>query len=69
MEYSRALFKIDSDSSLPIKEQIKLLIGKDLLKLGDTLPSTNQRGKGTQVASVEKINQFKTQNPYFSFLE
>lgn len=97
MEYSRALFKIDSDSSLPIKEQIKLLIGKDLLKPGDTLPSTNQlanqlsinrntiqsvysqlkedglltiqRGKGTQVASVEKINQFKTQNPYFSFLE
>ena len=43
MEYSRALFKIDSDSSLPIKEQIKLLIGKDLFKLGDTLPSTNQR--------------------------
>lgn len=101
MEYSRALFKIDSDSSLPIhvqiKEQIKLLIGKDLLKPGDILPSTNQlanqlsinrntiqsvysqlkedglltiqRGKGTQVASVEKINQFKTQNPYFSFLE
>lgn len=101
MEYSRALFKIDSDSSLPIhvqiKEQIKLLIGKDLLKPGDTLPSTNQlanqlsinrntiqsvysqlkedglltiqRGKGTQVACVEKINQFKTLNPYFSFLE
>lgn len=101
MEYSKALFKIDSESSLPIhvqiKEQIKLLIGKDFLKPGDILPSTNQlanqlainrntiqsvysqlkedglltiqRGKGTQVADIEKINQFKAQNPYFTFLE
>ncbi|QNK47539.1 GntR family transcriptional regulator [Brevibacterium sp. PAMC23299] len=46
MEHSGLLFKIDSHSFLPInvqiKEQIKWLIGKDLLKPGDTLPSTNQ---------------------------
>lgn len=101
MEYSSALFKIDPSSPLPIhaqiKEQIKWLIGKDLLKPGDILPSTNQladqlsinrntiqsiysqlkkdgllttqRGIGTQVASEEEITQFKTQNPYFSFME
>lgn len=46
MEHSGLLFKIDSHSPFPIsiqiKEQIKWLIGKDLLKPGDTLPSTNQ---------------------------
>jgi len=44
--HSSLLFKIDSRSSLPInvqiKEQIKWLIGKELLKPGDSLPSTNQ---------------------------
>lgn len=42
------LFRIDSSSSLPInvqiKEQIKWLIGNDVLKPGDPLPSTNQLG-------------------------
>lgn len=46
MEHSDLLFTIDPRSPLPInvqiKEQIKWLIGKDLLKPGDTLPSTNQ---------------------------
>lgn len=46
MKYSGSLFNIDFQSPLPInvqiKEQIKWLIGKDLLKPGDTLPSTNQ---------------------------
>lgn len=46
MDYSGSLFKIDPKSPLPInvqiKEQIKWLIGKGLLKTGDTLPSTNQ---------------------------
>jgi len=101
MEYSSALFKIDPHSPMPIhvqiREQIKWLIGKDLLKPGDSLPSTNQlanqlsinrntiqsvysqlkedgllnvqRGKGTQIASGEKVTQFKKQNPYFSFIE
>ncbi|WP_121614274.1 GntR family transcriptional regulator [Mesobacillus foraminis] len=101
MEHSGSLFKIDSRSPLPInvqvKEQIKWLIGKGLLKPGDTLPSTNQladqlsinrntiqgvysqlkeegllriqKGRGTQVASEEEVTKFKTQNPYFSFVE
>jgi len=46
MVHSSLLFKIDSRSSLPInvqiKEQIKWLIGKEYLKPGDSLPSTNQ---------------------------
>lgn len=46
MMHSSLLFKIDSRSSLPInvqiKEQIKWLIGKEFLKPGDSLPSTNQ---------------------------
>lgn len=41
-----SLFQIDSQSPLPIniqiKEQIKLLIGKNLLSPGTPLPSTNQ---------------------------
>ncbi|MFP3846227.1 GntR family transcriptional regulator [Priestia filamentosa] len=101
MEHSELLFKIDSHSPLPInvqiKEQIKWLIGKGLLKPGDILPSTNQlanqlsinrntiqgvysqlkeegllliqKGRGTQVASEEEITKFKTQNPYFPFIE
>ncbi|MGK9185308.1 GntR family transcriptional regulator [Priestia filamentosa] len=101
MEHSELLFKIDSQSPLPIsvqiKEQIKWLIGKGLLKPGDILPSTNQlanqlsinrntiqgvysqlkeegllliqKGRGTQVASEEEITKFKTQNPYFPFIE
>lgn len=101
MEHSELLFKIDSHSPLPInvqiKEQIKWLIGKDLLKPGDILPSTNQladqlsinrntiqgvysqlkeegllliqKGRGTQVAGEEEITRFKTQNPYFPFME
>lgn len=101
MEHSNPLFKIDSSSPLPIhvqiKEQIKFLIGKDLLTPGDILPSTNQladqlainrntiqavysqlkeeglliiqKGRGTQVADKEEIKRFKTQNPYYSFVE
>ncbi|WP_262679383.1 GntR family transcriptional regulator [Paenibacillus sp. J5C2022] len=101
MKYSSFLFKIDSGSSLPInvqiKEQIKWLIGKDLLKPGDPLPSTNeladqlainrntiqwvysqlkeegllmiQRGRGTQVADEDKIEEFRKQNQHFSFVE
>lgn len=101
MEYTGSLFKIDSKSPLPInvqiKEQIKWLIGRDLLKPGDILPSTNQladqlhinrntiqavysqlkeegllimqKGRGTQVAGVEEITRFKTQNPYYAFVE
>lgn len=46
MVNSSLLFKIDSHSALPInvqiKEQIKWLIGKEFLKPGDSLPSTNQ---------------------------
>ncbi|MDN4494494.1 GntR family transcriptional regulator [Ureibacillus aquaedulcis] len=46
MDHPELLFKIDNHSPLPInvqiKEQIKWLIGKDILKPGDTLPSTNQ---------------------------
>lgn len=44
--HSSLLFKIDSRSPLPInvqiKEQIKWFIGKEFLKPGDSLPSTNQ---------------------------
>lgn len=101
MEHSDLLFKINFDSPLPInvqvKEQIKWLIGKGLLKPGDSLPSTNQladqlsinrntiqwvysqlkeegllmiqKGRGTQVASEDKIEDFKKQNTYFSFVE
>jgi len=101
MELSGTLFKIDPNSPLPInvqiKEQIKWLIGKDLLKPGDTLPSTNQladqlsinrntiqwvysqlkeegllviqKGRGTQVAGVTKIEEFKKQHRYFGFIE
>ncbi|SFF45057.1 DNA-binding transcriptional regulator YhcF, GntR family [Paenibacillus algorifonticola] len=101
MEHSRLLFKIDTHSSLPInvqiKEQIKWLIGRDILKPGDSLPSTNQlaeqlainrntiqwvysqlkeegllliqKGRGTQVANEGSIENFKKNNPYFSFIE
>ncbi|MEK4438950.1 GntR family transcriptional regulator [Paenibacillus sp. FSL K6-2862] len=46
MNSTNLFFKIDTSSSLPInvqiKEQIKWLIGKDLLKPNAPLPSTNQ---------------------------
>lgn len=46
MKYSSSLFNIDSHSPISIqvqiREQIKWLIGKGLLKSGDLLPSTNQ---------------------------
>jgi GntR family transcriptional regulator len=67
MEYSGALFKIDSQSPLPInvqiKEQIKWLIGKDLLKPGDTLPSTNQ------LAEQLSINRNTIQGVYSQLKE
>lgn len=46
MKHTEMLFVIDNQSPLPInvqiKNQIKWLIGKELLKPGDTLPSTNR---------------------------
>ncbi|MCZ8516281.1 GntR family transcriptional regulator [Paenibacillus filicis] len=101
MDDSNILFTIDTKSHLPInvqiKEQIKWLIGKDLLEPGDSLPSTNQladqlsinrntiqwvysqlkeegllviqKGRGTQIAEKNKIEEFKKQNAYFPFVE
>jgi len=101
MEDSNTLFRIDPSSPLAIniqiREQIKYLIGKDILKPGDVLPSTNQladqltinrntiqaiysqlkeeglliiqKGRGTQVADIEEITRFKTQNSYYPFVE
>jgi GntR family transcriptional regulator len=67
MEHSGLLFKIDSQSPLPInmqiKEQIKWLIGKDLLKPGDTLPSTNQ------LADQLSINRNTIQGVYSQLKE
>ncbi|MDQ1002854.1 GntR family transcriptional regulator [Neobacillus niacini] len=67
MEHSGLLFKIDSDSPIPInvqiKEQIKWLIGKDLLKPGDTLPSTNQ------LADQLSINRNTIQGVYSQLKE
>lgn len=62
MKYSDTLFKIDSQSALPInvqiKEQIKWLIGKGLLKSGDILPSTNE------LADMLSINRNTIQGVY-----
>ena len=62
MEQSGLLFKIDAHSPLPIsiqiKDQIKWLIGKDLLQPGDTLPSTNQ------LADQLSINRNTIQSVY-----
>lgn len=67
MEHSGLFFKIDSHSPLPInvqiKEQIKWLIGKDLLKPGDTLPSTNQ------LADQLSINRNTIQGVYSQLKE
>ncbi|WP_322552604.1 GntR family transcriptional regulator (plasmid) [Priestia megaterium] len=67
MEHSGLLFKIDSQSLLPInvqiKEQIKWLIGKGLLKPGDTLPSTNQ------LANQLSINRNTIQGVYSQLKE
>ncbi|MEM1503717.1 GntR family transcriptional regulator [Domibacillus sp. 8LH] len=67
MEYSSSLFKIDSRSPLPInvqiREQIKWLIGKDLLKPGDTLPSTNE------LAEQLSINRNTIQGVYTQLKE
>ncbi|HZH63114.1 MAG TPA: GntR family transcriptional regulator [Metabacillus sp.] len=67
MEYSGSLFKINSHSPLPInvqiKEQIKWLIGKGLLKPGDTLPSTNQ------LADQLSINRNTIQGVYSQLRE
>ena len=67
MEHSGLLYKIDSNSPFPInvqiKEQIKWLIGKDLLKPGDTLPSTNQ------VADQLSINRNTIQGVYSQLKE
>ncbi|NGZ74811.1 GntR family transcriptional regulator [Saccharibacillus alkalitolerans] len=62
MEMPDLLFRVDSQSPLPlhvqIKEQIKWLIGKDLLKPGDSLPSTNQ------LAEQLSINRNTIQSVY-----
>ncbi|OWA34411.1 hypothetical protein B9G55_19090 [Saccharibacillus sp. O16] len=67
MEHSDALFKVDPHSPLPIhvqiKEQIKWLIGKDLLKPGDSLPSTNQ------LAEQLSINRNTIQSVYTQLKE
>ncbi|MEJ8306713.1 GntR family transcriptional regulator [Saccharibacillus sacchari] len=67
MEHSGPLFTIDPDSPLPlhiqIKEQIKWLIGKDLLKPGDSLPSTNQ------LAEQLSINRNTIQSVYTQLKE
>lgn len=46
MDQSNLLITVDVESPLPInvqiKEQIKWLVGKDLLRPGETLPSTNE---------------------------
>lgn len=61
------LFTIDPHSPLPIhiqiKEQIKWLIGKDLLRPGDTLPSTNQ------LAEQLSINRNTIQGVYAQLKE
>lgn len=60
-------FNIDPDSPLPIhiqvKEQIKWLIGKDLLHSGDVLPSTNQ------LAEQLSINRNTIQSVYTQLKE
>ncbi len=67
MERSDALFNVDPRSPLPIhvqiKEQIKWLIGKDLLKPGDSLPSTNQ------LAEQLSINRNTIQSVYTQLKE
>ncbi|CAM4364333.1 GntR family transcriptional regulator [Saccharibacillus endophyticus] len=67
MENSGALFNVDTRSPLPIhvqiKEQIKWLIGKELLKPGDPLPSTNQ------LADQLSINRNTIQSVYAQLKE
>lgn len=67
MNPSNLLIKIDTNSSLPInvqiKEQIKWLIGKDLLKPDAPLPSTNQ------LADELKINRNTIQWVYSQLKE
>ncbi|WP_080848254.1 GntR family transcriptional regulator [Cytobacillus gottheilii] len=67
MDRSSLLFTIDAQSPLPIsvqiKDQIKWLIGKDLLKPGDTLPSTNQ------LADQLSINRNTIQGVYSQLKE
>lgn len=67
MENSGAWFNVDTRSPLPIhiqiKEQIKWLIGKELLKPGDPLPSTNQ------LADQLSINRNTIQSVYTQLKE
>ncbi|MGN7941480.1 MULTISPECIES: GntR family transcriptional regulator [Bacillaceae] len=67
MEHSGIPINIDPLSPLPIhvqiKEQIKWLIGKDLLKPGDTLPSTNM------LANQLSINRNTIQGIYSQLKE
>lgn len=67
MERSGLLFHVDTHSPLPIsvqiRDQIKWLIGKDLLKPGDTLPSTNQ------LADQLSINRNTIQGVYSQLKE
>lgn len=67
MQTSSPLFKVDPQSPLPIhvqiKEQIKWLIGKELLKPGDALPSTNQ------LADQLSINRNTIQGVYTQLKE
>ncbi|CAM3488205.1 MULTISPECIES: GntR family transcriptional regulator [Saccharibacillus] len=67
MQTSSPLFRVDPQSPLPIhvqiKEQIKWLIGKELLKPGDALPSTNQ------LADQLSINRNTIQGVYTQLKE
>ncbi|WP_338787214.1 GntR family transcriptional regulator [Metabacillus sp. FJAT-53654] len=67
MIHSKLGFRIDSNSPLPInvqiKEQIKWLIGKGILKPGDTLPSTNE------LANQLSINRNTIQGVYSQLKE
>ncbi|OWR32987.1 hypothetical protein CDO73_00310 [Saccharibacillus sp. O23] len=67
MGTSDALFTVDPNSPLPIhvqiKEQVKWLIGKDLLQPGDSLPSTNQ------LADQLSINRNTIQSVYAQLKE
>lgn len=62
-----SLFKIDTRSPLPlnvqIREQIKWLIGKGILKPGDPLPSTNQ------LAEQLSVNRNTVQTVYTQLKE
>jgi GntR family transcriptional regulator len=67
VEDSDLLFKVNPHSPLAInvqiKEQIKWLIGKNLMKSGDTLPSTNQ------LAEQLSINRNTIQGVYSQLKE